>query len=71
MKRAYDARMPGKPDLMNGLLIYEMATKEKHAPSTEQGKQKINTGLWRAVEKNNHERYHSSILPLPKLTSRG
>jgi hypothetical protein len=53
----YNARAKGGPGSMNELLIYEMET-ETEARSLVDGKAKINTGLWRSVEKNDHVRYH-------------
>ena len=55
--RDYQSRAAGRPDIMNGLLIYELET-EKEARADDRPGGKINSALWRQIEINNHERYH-------------
>lgn len=55
--RDYDSRTAGGPDVMNGVLLYEMET-EAQARADDRPGGKINTGIWRQIEGHNHERYH-------------
>ena len=57
MLRDYQSRTSGGPNIMNGILIYEMETEAQVRTAGRAGGH-LNTGLWRIVEKNNHERYH-------------
>jgi len=65
--RDFKSRSEGGPEAMNGLLLYELATETHARALSPTGKAKINSSIWRSVEKNNHERYHC-FLPVPPST---
>ena len=55
--RDYESRNSKGPSIMNGILLYEMETKSDIRKEDRVGG-RINSDLWRRIEKNDDSRYH-------------